>query len=121
MGALNYIAAVVFAVLFIGVGFTLYSQYQRGAAEQEFRLRAAALAEQIEALGNQTENTVLYFNIFVPPNCTLSFKDSSVVIRIGEWSDNFQVGVSVSGPTFTEGKLNLKLLRTENGVDVSAA
>ncbi len=121
MGALNYIAMVIFAALFIGIGFALYSQYQRGSAEQEFKLKAAELAEKIELLWNQIENTTWSFDISVPPNGTLSFVDDALVISIGEWSDNLQAGVPVSGPTFSEGKLTLKLLRTENGVSVSEA
>lgn len=121
MGTLNYIAAVIFAALFIGIGFTLYSQYQRGAAEREFKLKAEELAGQIEALGNQSENTILYFDLSVPPSGILSFVDNTVVISIGEWSENFQVGVPVTGPTFTEQKLKLKLERTESGVSVSGA
>ncbi len=120
MGALNYIAAVIFAALFIGIGFALYAQYQRGAAEQEFRLKAADLAGQIKALGDQGE-TIMYFEISVPQGGTLGFMDNVVVISIGQWSDNFQVDVPVSGPTFSNQKVNLKLVRTGSGVSVSAA
>lgn len=120
MGTLNYIAYVVFAVLFLSLAFGIYAQYQRGAAEQEFRLGAERLAERIEALGNQSAGTVDYFEISVPQNCELSFVDSSVLISIGSWSDNFPVGVPVSGPTFSNQNLNLKLERVENGVNVSA-
>jgi len=120
MGALNYIAYVIFAMLFISIALAMYAQYQRGAAEQDFKLKATGLAEQIEALGDQSENTTWYFGISVPPNSTLSFADNLVVISIGGWSENFQVGVPVSGQTFTEGKLNLKLVRTEDRVVVTA-
>ena len=120
MGTLNYIAYVIFAVLFISVGFLLYAEYQRGAAEQDFRLKAEELAGQIEALGDQSAGTVWPdFDISIPSNCALSFTDNMVVITIGEWSDNFSTGVPVSGSTFSNQELSLKLERTENGVSVS--
>ncbi len=118
MGTLNYIAYVIFAVLFISISFAIYTEYQRGAAEQEFRLKAEELAGQINELGNQSEGTILYFDISVPPNCELRFTDNAVVIMIGKWPDNFQVGVPVSGPTFINQRVDLKLERTENGVSV---
>lgn len=120
MGTLNYIAYVIFAVLFVSIAFAIYVQYQQGAAEQEFRLKAEELSERIEALGNQSAGTVDYFDISVPSNCELRFADNLVVISIGGGSENFQVGVPVSGQTFTEGKLNFKLVRTEDWVVVTA-
>jgi hypothetical protein len=63
MGTINYIAYVIFAVLFLSIALAMYTQYQQGAAEQEFRSNAAGLAEQIEALGDQSENTTFYFDI----------------------------------------------------------
>jgi hypothetical protein len=120
MGTLNYIAYVVFAVLFLSLALGIYIQYQRGAAEQEFRLKAGELSELIEALGDQNTGSTDYFPISVPQNCELRFADNSVVISIGSWSDNFQVGIPVSGPTFSNQNLNLKLERVENGVNVSA-
>lgn len=120
MGTLNYIAYVIFAVLFLSVGIAMYVEYQRGAAEQGFKLKAEELAGRIQALGNQSENTVEYFNITVPSNCELRFVENMVVIAIGEWSDNFQAGVPVSGPTFSNQDLNLRLVRTGIGVEVTA-
>jgi len=72
MGTINYIAYVIFAVLFLSIALAMYVQYQQGAAEQDFRSKAAGLAEQIEALGDQSENTTFYFDISVPPNSALS-------------------------------------------------
>lgn len=118
MGTLNYIAYVIFAVLFISVGFLLYAEYQRGAAEQDFRLKAEELAGQIDALGDQSTGTIGYFDISVPSNCALSFTDNTVVITVGEWSDNFSTGVPVSGPIFSNQRLTLKLERTETGVNI---
>lgn len=120
MGTLNYIAYVIFAVLFISIGFAIYTQYQQGAAEQEFRLKAEELAGQINEVGNMSVGSSLNFEIYVPPNCELRFMDNAVVIGIGGWSNNFPADVPVSGPSFTNQKLNLKLERTDNGVDVTA-
>ena len=120
MGAINYIAYVIFAVLFVSIAFAIYVQYQQGAAEQEFRLKAEELSERIDALGSQSGGTG-YFDIPVPSNCELRFVDNAVVISIGSWSDNFPVGISVNGPTFSNQRLNLRLERTGNGVNVSEA
>jgi hypothetical protein len=121
MGTLNYIAYVISALLFVSVAFTIYIQYQRGAVEQEFKLRAEELSERIEALGNQSPGTVDYFDISVPSNCELRFTDNAVVVVIGSWSENFPVGIPVSGPTFTDQRLSLRLERSGNGVNVGAA
>jgi hypothetical protein len=121
MGTLNYIAYVIFAVLFISIAIAVYVQYQQGAAEQDFRLKAEGLAGEIEQLGNMSAGSVQNFEISVPQNCELRFTDNTVVIVIGSWSDNFPVGIPVSGPTFSDQKLSLRLERTGNGVNVSAA
>jgi len=120
MGALNYIAYVIFAVLFISIALAMYVQYQQGAAEQDFKLKAEGLAEEIEQLGNMSAGFVRNFEISVPLNCELRFIDNTVVILIGSWSDNFSVGIPVSGPTFSDQRLSLRLERTGNGVNVSA-
>ncbi len=121
MGAMNYIAYVIFAVLFLSIGFAIYVQYQQGAAEQDFKHKAEMLAERIEALGSQGTGAVDYFDISVPENCELRFDslDNAVVIMIGGWSDNFSVGIHVSGPIFSNQRLSLRLERTESGVVVS--
>lgn len=121
MGALKYIAYVIFAALFLSIGYALYSEYQRGAAQREFRLKAEDLAGQIEKLGNMSTGSSLNFEIYVPSNCELSFTDNAVVIVIGGSSENFPVGVPVSGRTFTDQKVTLKLKRTDIEVSVSEA
>jgi len=123
MGTLNYIAYVIFAVLFLSIALAMCAQYQQGAAEQDFRLKAEELSERIKALGDQSPGTVddSLRDISIPANCELRFTDNTVVIVIGSWSDNFPVGILVSGPPFSNQGLNLRLERTENGVNVSAA
>jgi len=122
MGTINYIAYVIFAVLFLSIALAMCAQYQQGAAEQKFRSNAEELAGKIELLGNGILAEPVYFEISVPRNWTLSFDNLNnlVVISIGGWSENFEVGVPVSGQTFTEGKLNLILVRTEDWVVVTA-
>jgi hypothetical protein len=120
MGTLNYIAYVIFAVLFVSIAIAIYAQYQQGAAEQDFKVKAEELAGNIEQLGNMSTGSVQNFEISVPRNCELRFTDNTVFILIGSWSDNFPVGIPVSGPIFSDQKLSLRLERTENGVNVSA-
>jgi len=120
MGALDYIAMVIFAVIFIGIGFTIYSEYQRGAAEREFEARVELLAERVEAMIAQGVGTTDYFEIFVPPNCELSFSENAIFAKIGGSSRNFPVGISIEGPVFSNQRLNLMIQRTDNGVSVSA-
>ncbi len=119
MGALNYLAYTIFAVLFISIGVAMYAEYQRGSAEQEFRLKAEELAEQIQELRGQSPGSIWYFDISVPSNCELGFADNAILISIGEWSENIQVGVRVNGENFTSQDLCLKLTRTEDGVDIT--
>jgi len=120
MGALNYLAMAILAAIFIGLGFTLYSEYQRGAAEREFEIKAELLAERVKAMSAQDVGSRDYIDIFVPPNCELSFSDNKISIKIGSSSKNFSVGILVSGPVFSGQSLNLIIQRTENGVDVRA-
>ncbi|MFH1821258.1 MAG: hypothetical protein ABH852_02305 [Methanobacteriota archaeon] len=120
MGALNYLAMVVLAVIFVGLGFTLYSEYQRGAAEREFITKAELLAERVNAMSAQGEGSTDYLEIYVPPNCELSFSDSVISVRIGSSTNNIVVDIPINGPVFSDQRLNLKIQRTENGVDVSA-
>jgi len=119
MGALNYLAYAIFAALFISIGFAMYAEYQRGSAEQEFKLKAEELAERIQELGDQSPGSIWYFDISIPSNCELGFADDAVLISIGEWSENIQVGVRVNGENFTSQDLCLKLTRTEDGVDIA--
>jgi len=121
MGALNYIAYVVFAVIFIGIAFTLYSQYQRGAAEQDFLSKAGALAEQVKDLALQDVGSSVNFSITVPSGCRLSFENSSVLAVFGGGTDNFYAGAAISGPTLESGNFTLKLQRSQEGVTASAA
>jgi len=121
MGTINYIAYVIFAVLFLSITIAMYAQYQQGAAEQEFRSKAEELSERIKALGNQSPGTVDYFDISVPNNCRLSFSDNKVIIEIGSWDNYFRVYIPVSGENFSNRKLSLMLERTDNGVTLSAA
>lgn len=111
---------VVLAVLFIGIGFTLYSEYQHGAAEREFESKAELLAERVRAMAAQSPGSTDYLDISVPPNCELSFSDNAIFARIGSSTENFSVDVPVYGPVFSNQRLNLMIQRTENGVDVSA-
>ncbi len=120
MSALNYLAMVVLAVLFLGLSFTLYSQYQTGAAEREFEAQAELLAERVNAMSAQSPGSTDYLEIDVPPNCELSFSDSQIALKIGASSRNIIVDLPISGPTFSDQKLNLIIQRTETGVNVSA-
>lgn len=116
---MKYIAYVIFAVIFISAGFAIYALYQRGTAEQEFRLKAEELAGQIESMGGMSAGTILNFEITVPESCELRFTDNMVSILIGDWSDNFSVGLPVSGQTFSNQRLSLRLERTGSGVSVN--
>lgn len=108
-------------MLFVSMAFAIYAQYRQGAAEQDFRLKAEELSERIEALGNQSAGTVDYFEISVLSNCELRFVGNAVVISIGSQPENFPADIPVSGPAFSNQRLNLRLERTGSGVNVSAA
>ncbi len=113
-------AMVVLAVIFVGLGFTLYSEYQRGAAEREFEAQAEILAERVKAMASQGVGTTDYLEIYVPPNCELSFSDNAVSIMIGNSSKVIPVNIPINGQVFSDQRLNLMIQRTESGVYVSA-
>ncbi len=120
MGALSYLAMVVMAVIFLGLAFTVYSQYQTGAAEREFEAQAEVLAERVNAMSAQSPGSTDYLQILVPPNCELSFADSQIDLKVGSSSRTISVDLPISGPTFSDIRLNLMIQRTETGVSVSA-
>lgn len=119
MGTLNYLAMVILAMLFIGISFGIYSEYQKGSLEREFDERAELLAQRVQALGIQSVGSTFYLEIYVPQNCELSFSDNIVLVRIGSSFKNLPVGIPVSGPVFSNQRLNMKIQRTENGVSVN--
>ncbi|MEW6592489.1 MAG: hypothetical protein AB1305_02225 [Candidatus Hadarchaeota archaeon] len=121
MGALNYISYVVFAAIFIGIGFTLVYQYSQGAAERDFLVRVEELSNQIRNLSLQDAGSSANFSITVPSGSQLSFENTMVLAQVGGRVENFNAGVAVSGPAFDGGGFTLKLLRTQEGVTVSAA
>jgi uncharacterized membrane protein len=124
MGAINYIAYVIFAVLFLSIVIAMLVQYKQGAAEQDFRLKAEELSDRIKTLGSQDPGTVYSpFDISIPANCELHFVENEniVGIMIGSWSENFPVGIPVSGPSFSNRGLSLRLERMDNEVTVSEA
>ena len=123
MGALNYLAMVIFVVLFLGIGFAIYSDYQRGALEREFEAKAQDLAERVNLMGAQDVGATDYLEIYVPPNCQLSFSDNAVLVRIGGSSRSFPVSVSVQEPVpvFGNQRVNLVIQRTPAGVSLSVA
>jgi hypothetical protein len=123
MGTINYIAYVIFAVLFLSIALAMYAQYQQGAAEQDFRSKAEGLAVEIGQLGNMSVGSVQNFDISVPQNCELHFVENEniVGIVIGSWSENFPVGIPVSGPHLSNQRLSLRLERMDNEVTVSVA
>jgi hypothetical protein len=121
MGALNYISYAVFAAIFIGIAFTVYAQYQRSAAEQDFLNKAGALADQIKDLALQDVGSSVNFSITVPSGCRLSFENSSVLAARGGGTDNFYAGAPVSGPTLEGGNFTLRLEMFQEGVTISEA
>lgn len=119
MEALDYLAMAVLAAVFIGFGFAIYFNYQRGSAEREFEFQAQILAERIQAIAAQDPGSTEYMEIIVPAGCELGFFDNSVLIKIGSNSKSFPVRIPVSGPTFSGQKLNLIIRRLEDGVYVN--
>ena len=121
MGALNYLAMVIFVVLFLGIGFAIYSDYQRGALEREFEAKAQDLAERVNLMGAQDVGATDYLEIYVPPNCRLSFADNTILANIGSSSRGFTVTLPVSGPILSNQRVKLVLRRTAAGVSLSVA
>jgi hypothetical protein len=121
MTAINYIAYVAFAVIFISVGFTIYIQYQQGEAERLFLTNAGELADIVNTVAAQDVGTSQIFSITVPGNSQLIFENDRVVAKIGGRLENFAVGTTLSGSTLDGGIFQLTVTRTQAGVDVSGA
>ncbi len=119
MVALRTLASVIFAAIFLSIFASLYLQYQSGSAEANFRRQAEQLAQQINLLSEQDPGAQVLFDIVVPSNCELRFEENSVVIVIGGVQENFDAGITISGPTLSGQQVGLTLQRTENGVAVS--
>jgi hypothetical protein len=119
MVALQTLASVVLAAIFLSISAGLYLQYQSGSAEANFRRQAEQLALQIDLLAYQDTGASLPFDIVVPPNCELRFEENSVVIVIRYVRENFDAGVAIGGPTLGGQTARLTLVRTENGVAIS--
>jgi len=121
MGALNYISYVAFAIIFIGIAFTVYAHYQQSAAEQDFLSKAETLASQINDLALQDVGSSAPFTITVPSGCRLYFENNSVLTVVGSVTENFNTNVAVSGQTLDGGHFTLMLQRSQEGVVVSEA
>lgn len=119
MPALKLLASVVFASIFCGIFIALYSTYHSESAEAKFEREAGQLAELIKALKDQDPGSATLFTIDVPQDCQLKFENTSVVISIGGENRSFNTFVSLIGPSFSGGRVQLTLRRTSEGVEVS--
>jgi len=119
MVALKLLASVVFASIFCATFVVLYSIYSSESAEAKFERDAGQLAGLIETLRDQDSGSTIPFTITVPLNCQLRFENTFVVISIGGENRNFNTFVSLSGPPFSGGQVELTLRRTSGGVEIS--
>jgi len=125
MGTLNYIAYAVFAIIFIGIAFTIYAHYQQGAAEQDFLNNAQNLSNQIKNLALQDIGSSTPFSIKIPGGCNLSFENGSVLATVSGHTENFYTGVvenvvpSWSTSLSGERTYYFELSRVQEGVNVS--
>jgi hypothetical protein len=117
--ALKSLASVILASIFCATFVVLYSTYSSEGAEAKFERDAGQLAGLIEALGDQDPGSTMSFTIAVPPNCRLRFENTFVVVSIGGEDRRFDTFVSLSGPSFSGGRVELMLRRTSEGVEVS--
>ena len=113
------LASVVFASIFCATFVVLYSIYSSESAEAKFERDAGQLAGLIETLRDQDSGSTIPFTITVPLNCQLRFENTFVVISIGGENRNFNTFVSLSGPPFSGGQVELTLRRTSGGVEIS--
>lgn len=113
------LASVVFASIFCGTFVVLYSIYRSENAEAKFEREAGQLAELIRTLRDQDPGSTMLFTIDVPLNCQLRFENTFVVISIGGENRSFNTFASLSGPSFSDQRVELTLRRTSEGVEVS--
>jgi hypothetical protein len=119
MVALKLLASVIFASIFCATFVVLYSTYHSESSEAKFERVAGQLAEMIEVLKDQDPGSTMPFTIEVPQNCQLMFENTFVVISIGGENMSFDTFVNLSGPSFSDQRVELTLRRTSEGVEVS--
>ncbi len=121
MVAIKFIAYVAFGVIFLGMSFTMISQYQQGAAERAFLDQAKQLAVLANTVGGQDVGASQILSMTIPNNAQLNFQDNVILAIVGSGGENFQTGFSLSGATLGAGSYQLRITRTQSGVDISAA
>ena len=118
MVAIKLIASVTFAAVLLAIFASLYASYQSGTAIEAFERDAEVLAQRIRLMADQDVGTQDIFEISVPPGCELRFEDNAVVAVINQVPENFDAGIAVSGPSFSNQRAQLTLKRVKNGVEI---
>lgn len=119
MGVLNYIAYIAFGVIFLSVVGVLFSSYQRTMAEERFLLQLKGLSEIVKNIRLRDVGSSESFIINIPQGWTVTFQENLIVGRSGQRTENFYVGVKVSGEELREGNFRLNVVRTGSGVEVT--
>lgn len=119
MSALKLLASVVFASMFCAIFVVLYSTYSSESAKAKFGREAGQLIEMIKTLADYDPGSTISFTITVPPNCQLGFENTFVVVEIGDEIEHHDTSITLIGPSFSGGRVELTLERTSEGVEIS--
>jgi hypothetical protein len=117
--ALKLLASVIFATIFCGIFVVLYNTYHTQSAEAKFGREADQLAGLIRTLKDEDPGSTTLFTIEVPQDCWLKFENTFVAISIGGENKSFNTFVSLSGPSFSDERVELTLRRTSEEVELS--
>jgi hypothetical protein len=117
--ALKLLAGVIFATIFCGIFVVLYTTYHSQSAEAKFERDADQLAGLIRTLKDRDPGSTMLFTIDVPQDCLLKFENTSVLISVGGENRTFNTFVNLSGPSFSDERVELTLLRTSEEVELS--
>jgi len=112
------LASVVFASIFCAIFVVVYNSYQAESSEAKFEREAGQLAELIQTLSDQDPGSTISFTITIPQNCQLEFENTFVVVEIGDEIKRLDTSITLIGPSFSGGPVELTLERTSEGVEI---
>jgi len=109
---------VVLASIFCAIFVALYNTYRAESSEAKFEREAGQLAELIQTLSDQDPGSTISFTITIPKNCQLGFENTFIVVEVGGEIKRFDTSVTLTGPSFSGGRVELTLERTSEGVEI---
>lgn len=95
-----------------------YDRFLSGTSKSEFWRDAEEIAGLASSLKSSSTGTQRVYSIEVPSGAKLKF-ENKYVIAVTESPHRFDAEIEIIGPTLGSGEYNLKIVRTEKGVEIS--